>query len=150
VTPSWPVPLLCERAHASVEVLHELIGPRPLLARHHEIDVAAAKPVERVIGGALGLDAHASELVAPSEGGRLLLEGGDRLPVLEARVCDQDRRLARAAAVSKPSRAHDHSLRLPGARGRSVREGGLRMPTRALHIAALVGTANCIAILSLT
>src|SRR5690349_1364111 len=95
---------------ASVEVLDDLVRARPLLRRDDEVDIAAAEPVERVIGGASCLDAHPAQLVAPRQRGRLLLEGADGLPVLKAGVCYRHRRVPRGAAPWKPPEGHAHSL----------------------------------------
>jgi len=59
------------------------------MGRYHEVDVTAPKPVERMIGGALRVEADVSQLVAPRERRCLILESADRLPVLEASVPDQ-------------------------------------------------------------
>ena len=74
-----------------VEVLDDLAGPRPLVRRDNEVDVASAEPVERVIGDAAGVEAHMTELIPPGEGSVLLLERAHRLPALEARIADGNR-----------------------------------------------------------
>jgi len=91
---------------ASVEILDDLVRARPLLLRDHQIDVAAAESVERVIGAASRVEAHASELVAPRERCCLVLKHADCLPVLEPGVTDQHARFTRAVVLSKPPNAH--------------------------------------------
>jgi hypothetical protein len=81
-----------------------------------EEDVAATKPIERMIGGASSVDAQAAELVAPRQRRRLLFERADGLPILESRIRHVHPRLACGAAPSKPADRHARSLRL-GATG---------------------------------
>src|ERR1019366_10188658 len=100
------------RCRASVEVLDDLVRARPLRGRDDKVDVATAEPVERVIGCAFRVEAHAAELVAPRQRRRLLLEGGDGLPVRHSRGPDQHHRLPRGAALWKPRDRHTWSLRL--------------------------------------
>src|SRR5436309_15809411 len=65
-----------------------------------------------MIGSTLGVDAHCTQLVAPRDGGLLILERADRLPVLDARVADEDRRFPRGAALAMPAQRHPRSLAL--------------------------------------
>ena len=70
----------------SVEVLDDLVRPRPLLGWDDEIDVTTSESIQRVIGGATGIDMQLPKPVAPRHSGCLLLERAHCLPAIQARI----------------------------------------------------------------
>jgi hypothetical protein len=112
-----------------VEVVDDLVGPRPLLGWDDEVDVTPAEAIERVIGRTAGLQTHAPELITPGQCRRAILERADRLPPVQARVPNGHRLLLGDAAPQKARQRHPTSVRagqrvrlsraLPG--GRSAR-----------------------------
>src|SRR5208282_5321342 len=90
----------------TVDVLDDLVSPRPLLGWDDEVDLAPTEAIERVIRDAIGLQAHASEVVAPRHRRRLLLEHADRLPAFEARVANRHRLFLRDTTVQETRDRH--------------------------------------------
>ena len=85
-----------------------------------------------MIGTAACVETHGAELVAPRQGGCLILERAHRLPALKARIADRDLLVARDAAFQEPWDRHRSSVcekrqPLRGAADRSAgRTGALR------------------------
>ena len=80
------------------------------LGRDHEVDVAAPEFVERVIGGACGVDADVAQLIAPGQRRRLLLEGADRLPSRRSAVAIATAGSLRGAALPEPPDRHTNRV----------------------------------------
>ena len=93
-----------------VEVLEDLGGVRPLLGRNDEIDVASAEAIERVVCHARGVDAELAEPVAPRQGSRLVLECADRLPAVQPRIADGDRRIFHPRGPAEAGPRHPKSV----------------------------------------
>ena len=72
------------------QFLEDLVRARPLARSDDEVDVAAAEPVQRVVGHTRSGDVESAQLVTPCERGVAVLEGADRLPSVETRVVDRD------------------------------------------------------------
>ena len=64
-----------------------------------------------MIRDAARVDAHVSQMVAPRDGGLLLLKGAHRLPAFKARVADGDRLLSGDPTLEKARPGHPSSLR---------------------------------------
>jgi len=96
----------------SVEVFNDLIGPRPLLRRNHEVDIPPPDTIERVIRHAASVDTHASQLVAPRQRRLLVLKHAHGLPALEARVSDRHRWFVGDPTLQETRQRHPSSLRL--------------------------------------
>lgn len=107
-------------APSIVEVLDDLRCLRPLLRWDDQVDVASPEAIERVIGGAVGVETHVTELVAPGDRGPLVPERGDGLPTVETRVADRDWFFLGRPRRPEPGDPHPPSVRAGRADRRRV------------------------------
>lgn len=101
-----------DNGYGSVEVLNDLVGPRPLLGRDHQVDLPPAETIERVIGNATRIDTHTSKLVAPRQCRLLVLKHADGLPALQAGVADRHCRFPGDTTLQETRNRHLPSVRL--------------------------------------
>lgn len=112
-----------------VEVLDDLVGARPLIRRHDQIDVAVTEAIHRSVGYARGVDVELAETIAPRHRGLLILEGSHGLPAVEARIADGHRGLTGSARATEAGQWHPARVR-----ARADRRHGAERP--ALHQSA--------------
>src|SRR5437588_11097465 len=97
-----------------VEVLDDLVGARPLLRRHDEVDLAPTEAIQWPVADATRVERHLPKAIPPGHGGRLLLEGAHGLPALQARVAHGHIRLSRLRGLAKGTPRHGQSVRRDG------------------------------------